>query len=257
MEYRYEAATLEGFIQQLAVAYIAHGYFFYVTGHVPDGKDPAKVDQKLLDKYGIRLSKFARHRRKTLGQASLQYIRFERFFVLIATHGNHLFFQPESEGGEGSRIRDVRRAPIRYAGYSLSRRRRTGDGSKCVAHVRIDQPTYLEMRDTLVDLATKRSRDWLEYQFRTFPFEPYAPIRRQMLSMFGRVNKVRQAASQELLDASCLRLRRRALRPFDGAAVCSSAAGVRGTQSPALPSPSHISTVVGEATTGRSTGKEL
>ena len=35
-----EAQSLSGFIQQLAVSYVAKGYWFYVTGQVPDHKDP-------------------------------------------------------------------------------------------------------------------------------------------------------------------------------------------------------------------------
>lgn len=215
MEYRCVATSLEGFIQQLAVAYIAHGYYFYVSGFIPEGKDPAAIDKKLLDKYGVRLSKFARYRRKALGQASIQYLRFERFFVLLATHGKHPFFWDEKEGGEGSRIKDVRRTPIRFAGYSISSRRKTGCGTQAVAHVRIDQQSYLEMRDTLVDVSSKRSREWLEFQFRCFPFEPYAPVRRQVVSMFNRVNRRRKMAQLEALDRSCLRLRRKPSRPFE------------------------------------------
>src|SRR3954453_18591216 len=113
MEYRCVATSLEGFIQQLAVAYIAHGYYFYVSGFIPEGKDPEAIDRKLLDKYGVRLSKFARYRRKALGQASIQYLRFERFFVLIATHGKHQFFWEEKDGGEAGRMKDIRRTPIR------------------------------------------------------------------------------------------------------------------------------------------------
>lgn len=217
MEYRCVATSLEGFVQQLAVAYIAHGYYFYVTGFVPEGKDLEAIDRKLLDKYGIRLSKFSRYRRKALGEASIQYLRFERFFVLIATHGKHLFFLADKEGGEGERIKDVRRTPIRFAGYSISCRRKSGDGSNLVAHVRIDQSSYLEVRDTLVDLASKRSTSWLEYQFRNFPFEPYAPVRRQVVTIFSRVNRVRKEAGLELLPSSCLRLKRRAARPFERA----------------------------------------
>lgn len=217
MEYRCVATSLEGFIQQLAVAYVAHGYYFYTSGFIPEGKDPKAVDQKLLDKYGIRLSKFARYRRKALGQASIQYLRFERFFVLIATHGKHQFFWEEKDGGEGGRIRDVRRTPIRFAGYSVSARRRAGAGLQLVAHVRMDQEPYLEVRDTLVDLSTKRSSQWLEYQFRTFPFEAYAPVRRQIVTIFNRVNRRRKMANLELLDRSCLRLRRKASRPFEPA----------------------------------------
>ena len=48
--YRCEAASVEGFIQQLAVSYVAKGYWFYVTGRIPHHKvghfvyyDPAEV----------------------------------------------------------------------------------------------------------------------------------------------------------------------------------------------------------------------
>ena len=41
MVYRCVAASVAGFVQQLAVAYVANGYWFYVTGRVPDGRQPA------------------------------------------------------------------------------------------------------------------------------------------------------------------------------------------------------------------------
>jgi hypothetical protein len=34
-KYRCEATSVEGFLQQLAVAYITTGYWFYVTGEIP------------------------------------------------------------------------------------------------------------------------------------------------------------------------------------------------------------------------------
>ena len=40
--YRYEATSVAGFIQQLAVCYVGRGYWFYVTGTVPEHKDPAE-----------------------------------------------------------------------------------------------------------------------------------------------------------------------------------------------------------------------
>src|SRR5215210_3660617 len=95
--YRCEVSTIEGFIQQLAVGYVSRGYFFYVTGRVPCGKDPRFIDQKLIEKYGIDLSPWARARRKRAGMANLQYVRFEDFFVLLATHGRHRFFEEEAK----------------------------------------------------------------------------------------------------------------------------------------------------------------
>ena len=56
------------------------------------GKDPLAVDAKLIAKYGIAVSESTRARRKKAGQANLQYLRFERFFVVLATKGTHRFY---------------------------------------------------------------------------------------------------------------------------------------------------------------------
>ena len=53
MEYRCEATSPTGFVQQLASGYLPHGYWFYVPGCIPEHKDARAVDGKLLDKYGI------------------------------------------------------------------------------------------------------------------------------------------------------------------------------------------------------------
>src|SRR5262245_25058525 len=106
--YRYEATSLPGFIQQLAVSYVGRGYFFYVAGWVPRKKPPAAVDRKLIDRYEIAVSKWARTRRRGQGKANLHYLRFGRFFVLLATHGDHPFFAQEA-----AVIRDARRVPIK------------------------------------------------------------------------------------------------------------------------------------------------
>src|SRR5688572_3638982 len=92
MPYRSEATSVEGFVQQLACCYLRHGYWWYVTGVVPPGKDPLSVDRKLIAKYGIGVSESTRARRKRSGQANLQYLRHGRFFVILATKGRHRFF---------------------------------------------------------------------------------------------------------------------------------------------------------------------
>lgn len=65
--YRFVATSVAGFVQQLAVAYVAHGYWFYVTGRVSESKDPSTVDRKIIRQYGIHVSKRARSRRKKTG----------------------------------------------------------------------------------------------------------------------------------------------------------------------------------------------
>ena len=103
MAYRCVATSVAGFVQQQAVAYVANGYWFYVTGRVPDHKDPATVDVKIIRQYGIAISKWTRTRRKRAGQANVQYLRYDRFFVILATHGTHPFF-----AAEAGRLRDIR-----------------------------------------------------------------------------------------------------------------------------------------------------
>ena len=111
MQYRCEATSVEGFVQQVAVQYLRHGYWFYVAGSVPAGKDPRSVDCKLIAKYGITASSKERTRRKRAGLANLHYIRHDRFFLLMGTHGRHRFFDDEA-----GQIHDARHRPIKYGG---------------------------------------------------------------------------------------------------------------------------------------------
>src|SRR5690242_9409013 len=115
--YRYLATSIAGFIQQLAVCYVKNTYWFYVTGHIREGKDCRLVDEKVLVKYGIAVSKHVRHDRKVKGLANVQYLRFERFFVIIATRGEHPFLLEEREA-----IRDIRETPLVFHDHAISYR---------------------------------------------------------------------------------------------------------------------------------------
>jgi hypothetical protein len=215
MRYRAEATSLEGFVQQIACCYLRHGYWFYVTGHIPKSKDPATVDRKLIEKYGIGVSESTRARRKQLGKANLQYLRFERRFVILATHGEHPFFHSES----GS-IHDIRHIPLKVGGYFISYRPggRTRCGApdqKAHAHVEIERHRYLELKAWFLELAVHRSVEKLSLAFYELPFEPYAPVRRQLLNILRAVNKARCKAGYRPVPAEVLPMRRRIVRPFE------------------------------------------
>lgn len=203
---RFEAVSVEGFVQQLAVAYVQHGHLFYVAGRIPESKDPRTVDEKLVGTYGLEVSKWARARAKARGQASVRYIRHGRFFVLVSTRGKHEFFLRERC------ILDVRRHPIRYAGYNISYRR--GVDRRWHVSVRIAPEEYLRLKAHLVGLAVHRSMENLAAEFGRVPFERYAPVRRQLLNILRAVNRARRVAGFELVPVSALRLRRRVVRPF-------------------------------------------
>ncbi|GFO81319.1 MAG: hypothetical protein A49_09460 [Methyloceanibacter sp.] len=207
MEYRCVATSVEGFVQQLAVAYITHGYWFYVLGHVPLNKDPTLVDDKLVAKYGIAISKWARARRKRQGLANIHYLRYDRTFVLIATKGSHRFFEDEA-----GNINDVRRRPIQFAGYSIGYR--MGVDRKRHASIRIAAETYLSLKSVFEALATQRPAVWIESSLSELPFVRYAPVRRQLLSVCRAVNRERKRAGLGLVAPRDGWLHRRQVVPF-------------------------------------------
>ena len=200
--YRCVAGSVGGFIQQLAVSYVGRGYFFYVKGRVPPGKDPVRVDEKLVALYGIDLSKWARARRKKAGVARMQYLRYGREFVLLATHGRHHFFAREA-----GRIRQVQRNPLIVAGYSI------GYQGGAV-RVRIERQRYLELRAYFEEVATKRSKAVLECELYELPWEPYAPVVGQYRSLFRLIGERRQAANLPPLSSLCVPVQRRKYKPF-------------------------------------------
>ena len=86
MQYRWEAATPDGFVRQV-VQYVSSGHYFYFADQVGEHVDLGELDRKLLDEYGCELPPWTRSRRKGAGLASVHYLRHERFFVLVATTG--------------------------------------------------------------------------------------------------------------------------------------------------------------------------
>ena len=80
----------------------------------------------------------------------------------------------------------------------LSLRQIAGIGNPC------HNPTYrrkIGFSNTLLEFARVR-------------FEPYAPVRRQLLNILRAVNRARHEAGFEAVPASVLRLRRRIVKPF-------------------------------------------
>ena len=96
MSYRCEVKSVTGFVQQIACCWLRHGYWWYVTGEIPDHKCVNSVDEKLIERYDIDVSEWRRARNKQLGRANIQYLRHDRFFVLLSTKGEHPFYQLEA-----------------------------------------------------------------------------------------------------------------------------------------------------------------
>jgi hypothetical protein len=204
--YLCEATSVRGFVQQLAVSYVRNGYFFYVPGTIPEGKDPKATDERIIQKYGIDASKWTRWKRKRAGLANIQYIRFVRFFVLLATEGEHRFFVEEPD------IRDIRRFPIRFYGYSISFRE--GRDGKWHPSVRIDEIEFAVLKAKFMRAALTGSGDFLAGRLKALRFAPYAPVRNQYRQLLRAVNRKRKLAALETLPLESLPRRRRVVSPF-------------------------------------------
>ncbi|WP_339888548.1 hypothetical protein [Rhodopirellula europaea] len=213
MGYRSEIDSPEGMVQLIAANFLRHGYYWYVTGRVPTGKSAKTIDAKLIEKYGIDVSAWERTRRKKAGIANAKYVRFQDWFILLVTEGHHPIKQPEHQGGEKSQLRDCRRVPIKFRGYSISYRRgritpKGNEAPKWHAHVRIDRSTYTNMKSHFVDIACHRTVDSLSRELKAIPFARYAPIRRQLLNLLRTINQARASQGFDAVPVEALKLRR-------------------------------------------------
>ena len=221
LKYRHVVTTKEGFVQLVASNYLPHGYWFYATGFIPEGKNRDAIDEKILEKYGIELSRQQRARRKQQGLANLHYVRFEDFFVILATHGKHPFFSAEART-----VKDIRRHPLHFRGYSLTVRRggflKKEEGEETASpdgkyrvRVTIDKTAFRDMKAHFLDIASHRSGESLRWEFWNQPYEPYAPIRKQLLHVLRLVNVTRASQGYEKVGPDCIRYRRTIVKPFE------------------------------------------
>jgi len=153
--------------------------------------------------------------------ANVHYLRYGSHFVLLATKGHHPFFAEEAK-----RIRDARQCPILIEDYSLSVRRghflkkhdecgqAVADG-KYRVRVQIFRERLRLLKAHFLELALHRRAEALVQAFWRLPFEPYAPVRRQLLNLLRLVNQLRREAGYERIPTDTLRYRRRIVKPFE------------------------------------------
>jgi hypothetical protein len=226
MEYKYEVTSLTGFLQRVATHLLPKGYYFFVQGTLPEGKDPHALDSKLLAKYDVAKTEGARRWRKSQGLGNVQYVRYKGHWILMATHGDH----PIKEG-EGKNLKDARRAPIRVGHYAVYVKRGNylkkasadepprADGRWRV-RVLIAREPYRELCAYFLSVACHRRAEALAAQLFALPYEPYAPVRKQLLKLWRLVNAKRQSVGYEKVPVSSLRLKRRIVRAFEVTRAC-------------------------------------
>jgi hypothetical protein len=84
------------------------------------------------------------------------------------------------------------------------------------ASVRIELRAYRQLKDHYLKLATDiRSTEMLEQEFQHAPFEPYGGVTRQMFAIQRAVNRSRRVAGLLPVSRECVRVKRRAIKPFE------------------------------------------
>jgi hypothetical protein len=206
MSNRYLVISVEGMVAQL-VTLISKGYRYYFTGRVADAETRLVRDQRMLAYYDADLPKWTRERRRQRDQANFRYLRYEDWFIVLATEGTAPQFWKE----DLHRIRDVQEFPIPFKGYSIGyvrggyqsilvherawrydmwaeyreRRDRGEKGAKPPRpprdmkwHVRVelDDATYEGLKAYFLNIATHRKADFLAREFIELPYQLYRPV---------------------------------------------------------------------------------
>lgn len=224
MDDRYVAASARDFVRQLATCYLPRGYWFYVFGLVREGKDPRVVDRKVVAKYGIGSSAQSRRCREPASTAHIQYLRFDRAFILLATDGHHPLLDDQRDN-----VCDARCVPIRFRGYLVGGQRCRASGKrtpnteptgscKWRVHVQIEPELYRCIVAYFLAVATRRSADQLADDLRALPYEPYSGVRGQLEDILQLINGVRGLVAMPPLDHGVLRDSRRMTNSSDARA---------------------------------------
>ena len=218
-EYRTEVKSVRAFVQRVACEVVNRGYVFYLTGHVPEGRDPEAMERKLDELYGYKLSKHQRLRRKRKGLASLHLVRYGRFYAMFATPGKHEWFEGEEWPREvrlkrGRRVKDLRLEPLRFEGYQIGVRRSQRDGKEHVS-VRIQKEEFEGLRAYFLELACSRNIENLRWELSTIPFEPYSGVKRQFWKIIREMNGLRKTQGLEPLPLSAARMTRKVVKTFE------------------------------------------
>ncbi len=222
MSNRHLVASVDGMVAQL-VNLIGKGYRYYFVGLVAGSEAQLIRDERMLEYYEAHLPKWTRERRRKRGLANFRYLRYEGWFIVLATDGQ----APKFWNEDRQRIRDVRNTPIRFKGYSISYRqggwkdrRLWSDPAirerdmKWHVRVQLDAVTFDGVKAYFLNIAAHRQADFLAREFAELSFQPYRPVREQLFQILRAVNRARRQAGYQRVPAAVIRFKRRIVKPF-------------------------------------------
>ena len=175
---KYEVHTLGQFLSKIAL-YLRYGYSRYAVREIPEGKDLASIDEKILKNYKVTYRHMARARRKKKGLANVVYVRFGQTFILMATSGEHAAFNNIVS-------HDFREAPFHFSGYSIGIKNNK-------PHIIIEPKRFERIHKRAHKIALHNSGKVTAYLHSMSPFR-FAGVNDQRWKLFLEVNKRRKVA---------------------------------------------------------------
>jgi len=210
--------NIDGALSQIT-RLASSGYYFVFYNQLKATKDPALLDEKMIRLWQLDQPYWKREKRRRGHAPSIWYLRYNRHYLLMSTHGRandgeaHPFFT-EYE----SQLFDIRKYALYFCGYSIRYPRSKVTG-KHRAFVRLDKPTFEQMRDMLCERAIReryRPQEAIEAEFEKLPFQPYREVRNQMRRVLTEVNKRRtRYHGFDTARLSCISSRMRPVRLYE------------------------------------------
>jgi hypothetical protein len=184
-----ETKTVGDFLYRVAMGGFRFGYVRYAVRDIPDGKDLAVIDRKLLDTYGVTRCRMKRLRDRRRGIASVQYVRCDRTFILMATKGDHTAFSKVCSF-------DARISPLHFGGYSIGF---SGDA----VSVRVAQDEWQPVYARLIASAL-RDKQSVEQKFSSLSYCKFPGVLAQLRSAERMINQKRRIAGLETVKVKVL-----------------------------------------------------
>ena len=214
--YRCEAKSIDAFLAHV-VRLVGTGHYFYFAGTLKPGKDPRKLDRKLIAEWDLDKPSWKREARRRGAAPNIHYLRFGRHYLLVATHGKGTNGEPHRFFVEyESTLQDIRRNALRFCGYSI-RYPVSKDTGRRRAFVRLDKDAYARARAELIAAAIRaqyRDPELIEALVSGLPYQWYRPVRQQLRVILNEVNRVRRHAGLSPVRLSCVPTKMRVTQIF-------------------------------------------
>jgi hypothetical protein len=181
--------NIDGALSQIT-RLAGNGYYFVFYNQLKPGKDPERLDEKMIRLWSLDQPYWKREKRRRGHAPSIWYLRYKQHYLLLSTHGrgpegsDHPFFKEYQ-----NQLFDIRRYALYFCGYSIRYPRSKATG-KYQAFVRLDKPTYEMVRDRFIEIGIResyREREAIEAEFKRLPYQPYREVGNQLRRVLTEV----------------------------------------------------------------------